>query len=176
SVGAVVLRVNSPGGSAFASDVIARAVIRVRAAGKPVIVSMGDYAASGGYYIAAPADVIYADPSTVSGSIGVFGFKVDVRNLLPLLGVSVETNKRGAHADYLSPYRPWTEGEVKLTMDRIRNLYGLFIDTVATGRASRGLTVARVDELGRGQVWTGALAQSVGLVAKLGGPPAAVHE
>ena len=175
-MGAVVLRVNSPGGSAFASDVIARAVARVRAAGKPVVVSMGDYAASGGYYVAAPADVIYADPSTVSGSIGVFGFKVDVRNLLPLLGVSVETNKRGAHADYLSPYRPWTEGEVKMTMDRIRNLYGLFIDTVAAGRASRGLTVARVDELGRGQVWTGARAQSVGLVDRMGGLSAAIDE
>ena len=176
SVGAVVLRVNSPGGSAFASDVIARAVIRLRAAGKPVIVSMGDYAASGGYYIAAPGDVIFADPSTVSGSIGVFGFKVDVRTLLPLLGVSVETNKRGAHADYLSPYRPWTEGELKMTMDKIRNLYGLFIDTVAAGRKSRGLTVARVDELGRGQVWTGALAQSVGLVDRMGGLSAAIDE
>lgn len=176
SVGAIVLRVNSPGGSAFASDVIARTVARVRAGGKPVVVSMGDYAASGGYYVAAPADVIYADSSTLSGSIGVFGFKVDVRNLLPLLGINVETNKRGAHADHMSPYRPWTDAERKMTTDKIRNLYGLFIDVVATGRASRGLTVARVDEIGRGQVWTGAMAQSLGLVDRIGGLSAAIDE
>jgi protease-4 len=120
--------------------------------------------------------VVFADPSTVTGSIGVFGFKVDVKNLLGLLGVTVETNKRGAHADYMSLYRPWTEAELKLTTDKIRNLYGLFIDTVAAGRASRGLTVARVDEIGRGQVWTGAMAQPLGLVDKLGGLSAAIDE
>ena len=83
----------------------------LRAAGKPIVVSMGDLAASGGYYIAAPADVIYAEPSTLSGSIGVFGYKVDAQKLLGTLGINVETYRRGAHADFLSPYRPWTEEE-----------------------------------------------------------------
>ena len=110
TVAAVVLRVNSPGGSAFASDVVAREIKSLRAAGKPIVVSMGDLAASGGYYIAAPADVIYAEPSTLSGSIGVFGYKVDAQKLLGTLGINVETYRRGAHADFLSPYRPWTDG------------------------------------------------------------------
>ena len=176
TVGAVVLRVNSPGGSAFASDVIARAVVKIREAGKPVIVSMGDTAASGGYYMAAPADVIFADPSTITGSIGIFAMKVNGAKLVNMLGINVETNRRGAHADYLSPYRPWTDAELKMVMEKMRYLYGTFIETVAAGRASRGLTVAKVDELGRGQVWTGALAQSVGLVDKLGGLGDAIDE
>jgi protease-4 len=176
TVGAVVLRVNSPGGSAFASDVLARAIVKLRQAGKPVIVSMGDLAASGGYYISAPADVVYAEPSTVTGSIGIFGFKVDVGRLMNLLGVSVETYRRGTHADYQSPYRPWTEAEMKIAMDQIRHLYELFVDTVATGRKSRGLTPARVDELGRGQIWTGALAQGFGLVDRMGGVSEAIDE
>ena len=164
TVGAVVLRVNSPGGSAFASDVIARAIVQLRAAGKPVIVSMGDMAASGGYYISAPADVVFAEPSTMTGSIGIFAIKVNAAQAGEHAGHQRRDHHRGAHADYLSPYRPWTEAEVKMVMDKMRYLYGQFIETVAEGRASRGLTVARVDELGRGQVWTGALAQSVGLV------------
>ena len=144
-VGAVVLRVNSPGGSAFASDVIARAIVQLRAAGKPVVVSMGDLAASGGYYIAAPADVVFAEPSTITGSIGIFAIKVDAAQAAwTLLGINVETDRRGAHADYLSPYRPWTEAELKLVMDKMRYLYGQFIETVANGRA-----VARADRRAR---------------------------
>ncbi len=111
---------NSPGGSAFASDVLAREIKKVRAAGKPIVVSMGDLAASGGYYIAAPADVIYAEPSTMTGSIGVFGYKVDAQKLLGTLGINVETYRRGAHADFLSPYRPWTEAERALAEQQIR--------------------------------------------------------
>jgi protease-4 len=176
TIGAVVLRVNSPGGSAFASDVLARAIVKVREAGKPVVVSMADLAASGGYYISAPANVIYAEPSTVTGSIGIFGFKVDVGRLMNLLGVSVETYRRGTHADFQSPYRPWTDAELKIAADKIRHLYDLFVDTVATGRKSRGLTPARVDELGRGQIWTGALAQGFGLVDRMGGVSPAIDE
>ncbi len=176
TVGAVVLRVNSPGGSAFASDVIARAILQLRAIGKPVVVSMGDMAASGGYYIAAPADIVFAEPSTITGSIGIFTLKVNAAKLVGTLGINIETNNRGAHADYMSPYRPWTDAELKMVMDKMRYLYGQFIETVANGRASRGLTVARVDELGRGQVWTGALAQSVGLVDKMGGLADALDE
>jgi protease-4 len=176
TVAAVVLRVNSPGGSAFASDVIARAVVKLRQAGKPVIVSMGDLAASGGYYVSAPSDFVFAEPSTVTGSIGIFGFKVSAARLLDMLGVKVETARRGAHADYLSPYRPWTEAEAKMVMDKMRHMYGQFIETVAAGRAARGLTVARVDEIGRGQVWTGAMGMSLGLVDRIGGLADAIDD
>jgi len=171
-----VLRVNSPGGSAFASDVMARAIGRLRAAGKAVVVSMGDMAASGGYYISAPGDVIYAEPSTISGSIGVFGFKADVHQLMGTLGLSIESYKRGAHSDYQSPYRSWTDAELKIVMDKIRHIYALFLETVATGRKAQGLTVARVDEIGRGAVWTGALAQGLGLVDKMGGLADAIDD
>jgi protease-4 len=155
---------------------MARAIRKVRAAGKPVIVSMGDVAASGGYYIAAPADEVFADPSTITGSIGVFGFKLDVAKLIGMLGVSVETTRRGAHADIQSPYRAWTEEELRMEMDKIRHIYTTFVDVVATGRKSRGLTAARVDEIGRGQVWSGATALSLGLVDRLGGVAAAIDE
>ena len=176
TIAAVVLRVNSPGGSAFASDVLAREIKKVREAGKPIVVSMGDLAASGGYYIAAPADVIYAEPSTTTGSIGIFGYKVDAQKLLGTLGINVETYRRGAHADFLSPYRPWTKEERALAEQQIEHLYQLFVATVADGRRTRGLTPARVDELGRGHVWTGALAQGLGLVDRMGGVSAAVDE
>ncbi len=176
TIAAVVLRVNSPGGSAFASDVLAREIKKVRAAGKPIVVSMGDLAASGGYYIAAPADVIYAEPSTTTGSIGVFGYKVDAQKLLGMLGINVESYRRGAHADFLSPYRPWTKDERALAEQQIAHLYQLFVATVADGRRARGLTAARVDALGRGHVWTGAMAQGLGLVDRLGGVSAAVDE
>jgi protease-4 len=174
SIAAVVLRVNSPGGSAFASDVIARAITRVRAAGKPVVVSMGDYAASGGYYIAAPGDVIFAEPSTITGSIGIFAFKADAQKLLANLGVSVETLRRGEHADFASPYRPWTDAEKTLIADKIRYFYNLFLATVESGRKSRGITAARADQLGRGQVWSGAQAMKLGLVDRPGGLSAAI--
>ncbi|MFL5303850.1 MAG: signal peptide peptidase SppA [Polyangia bacterium] len=176
SIGAVVLRVNSPGGSAFASDVIAREIQHVRAAGKPIVVSMGDLAASGGYYIAAPADVVYADPSTLTGSIGVFGYKVDGQKLLDSVGVNVETFRRGAHADILSAYRPWTEAERAIVENEIHHLYSLFLQTVADGRKRQGLTVARVDAIGEGHVWTGALAGPIGLVDRMGGISAAIDE
>jgi protease-4 len=169
SIAGVVLRVNSPGGSAFASDVIARAITRVRTAGKPVIVSMGDYAASGGYYISAPADAIFAEPSTITGSIGIFSFKVDVEKVLTKVGVSVETYRRGAHADLLSPFRPWTDDERKLVAEKIRYLYDLFLTTVGNGRKAKGVTAERANDLGRGQVWTGAQALGLGLVDRSGG-------
>ncbi len=169
SIAGVVLRVNSPGGSAFASDVIARAITRVRGAGKPVIVSMGDYAASGGYYISAPADAIFAEPSTITGSIGIFAFKVDLQKILARVGVSVETYRRGAHADLLSPYRPWTDDERKLVAEKIRYLYDLFLTTVGNGRKAKGVTAERANDLGRGQVWTGAQALGLGLVDRAGG-------
>lgn len=174
SVRAVVLRVNSPGGSAFASDVIARAVARVRAAGKPVVVSMGDVAASGGYYIAAPSDAIFAEPSTTTGSIGIFGYKLDVSGLLAKLSLSTEVTTRGPHADAMLPFRPWTPQEREAAQQKIRHLYQMFLSTVATGRQRSGLTVDRVDQLGRGHVYTGAQAKALGLVDELGGVTAAI--
>jgi protease IV len=174
TVGAVVLRVNSPGGSAFASDVVARAIIKLRKAGKPVVVSMGDLAASGGYYISAPADAIFAEPSTLSGSIGIFAYKADVRKLLTTLGIGSETYRRGLHADYESPYRPWNDVEIKIAAEKIRHFYELFLSTVVEGRRARGLTRARVDEIGRGHIWTGAQAQGLGLVDQMGGVSAAI--
>jgi protease-4 len=168
SVKAVVLRVNSPGGSALASDRIARAVVRLRAA-KPVVASMGDMAASGGYYVSAPADEIFASPGTTTGSIGIFSIKVDLQGLLAKVGLVTEVYKRGAHADMYSPFRPWTEEERKMAAHQIRNMYQLFLDTVAAGRKSRGLTAERVDQLGRGKIYTGAQARDVRLVDHLGG-------
>lgn len=176
SVRALVLRVNSPGGSAFASDRISREVARVRGAGKPVIVSMGDVAASGGYYVAAGADEILAAPSTITGSIGIYSYKIDMAGLFGRLGLAHEIFKRGEHADLYSPFRPWTESERLLIADRIGYSYRLFLDVVASGRKRQGLTSARVDELGRGRVYTGTQAQPVGLVDRLAGLDVAIEE
>jgi protease-4 len=175
SISAVVLRVNSPGGSALASDRIARAVFRLRAR-KPVIVSMGDLAASGGYYVAAPGHEIFASPGTTTGSIGIFSVKLDLEALLAKVGLSGETYKRGAHADMSSPFRAWTDQERKMVETHIRSMYQLFLDMVAAGRKSRGITSERADELGRGRIWTGAQALEVRLVDKLGGFSDALDE
>ncbi len=176
SVRAVVLRVNSPGGSAVASDKVARALVRLRKTGKPLIASLGDVAASGGYYVAAPTSTIFASPATITGSIGIFGFKVDVAGLLGHLSIAAETFKRGPHADLYSPFRPWTDEERALVFEQLRSMYQRFLQTVAAGRADRGITVERADELGRGRVWTGAQAQANGLVDRMGGVSTAINE
>jgi protease IV len=176
SVGAVVLRVNSPGGSVLASDRIARALLRLRKRGKPVLASMGDVAASGGYYVAAPASEIFASPSTLTGSIGIFGFKVDLNALLGHLGIASETYKRGAHADLFSISHGWNDEERALISGRMEQIYRRFLETVAEGRGSRGVSSARADELGRGRIWTGSQAAAVGLVDRMGGISAAIDE
>jgi protease-4 len=176
SVRAVVLRVNSPGGSALASDRIARVFLRLRKMGKPVLASLGDVAASGGYYVAAPASEIFSSPSTLTGSIGIFGFKVNLRELLGHLGIASETYKRGTHADLFSVEHGWNDEERALISGRMEQFYRRFLETVAEGRASRGVTAARADELGRGRVWTGAQAAAVGLVDRMGGISAAIDE
>jgi protease-4 len=176
SIGAVVLRINSPGGSALASDHIAQAVKRMRKAGKPVVVSVGDVAASGGYYIAALADRIFAAPSTLTGSIGIYAYKADIGRLLGRLGISVETLRRGEKADLFSLYRPWTNVERQSVGDRIRSMYQRFVATVVEGRASRGIDQGKMQRLGGGRLWTGAQAQSVGLVDELGGLAHAIDE
>ena len=164
-VGAIVLRIDSPGGSALASEIMAREVFKTRGV-KPIICSMGDVAASGGYFLAAGCDVIFAEPMTITGSIGIFYGKFDVSGLASKLGITTETFKRGARADMESMYRPYTEEERAVLLDRLRYFYGRFTETVAEGRK---MTQARVDELGRGRVWSGTQAASVGLVDRLGG-------
>lgn len=165
SIRAVVLRVDSPGGSAQASDQIWREVKRCAEA-KPVIVSMSDLAASGGYYIAAAADSIVADPSTLTGSIGAFGGKLNLLGLYHKLGLNVETISRGRHAEMLSPYRDFTPEEAAQFQAQMNDVYRTFLSRVAEGRAR---TTAEIDSVAQGRVWTGIAASRRGLVDALGG-------
>ena len=163
---AIVLRVNSPGGSYVASDTIWREVVRARAAGKPVVVSMSDVAASGGYYIAMAADVIVAQPGTITGSIGVLEGKAVLGEALGRAGVSSDSIIQGAHAAMFSQLRPFTEDEWALISEHLDHIYADFTGKVAQGRR---MTPERVHELARGRVWTGADALANGLVDELGG-------
>ncbi|MGH3394376.1 MAG: signal peptide peptidase SppA [Streptosporangiaceae bacterium] len=163
---AIVLRVNSPGGSYVASDTIWREVVRARAAGKPVVVSMSDVAASGGYYIAMAADVIVAQPGTITGSIGVLEGKAVLGEALGRAGVSSDSIIQGAHAAMFSQLRPFTEDEWALISQHLDHIYADFTGKVAEGRR---MTPERVHELARGRVWTGADALANGLVDELGG-------
>ncbi len=165
AVAAIVLRIDSPGGSALASELMAREVFATRGV-KPIICSMGDLAASGGYFLAAGCDRIFAAESTITGSIGIFYGKFDLSGLLAKLGATTETFRRGHRADMESLFRPFTDEERAVVLDRLRYFYGRFTDTVARGR---GLTAERVDELGRGHVYTGAQAKALGLVDEIGG-------
>ncbi|MBO3746390.1 signal peptide peptidase SppA [Streptosporangiaceae bacterium NEAU-GS5] len=165
-VKAIVFRVDSPGGSYVASDAIWREVVLARRAGKPVIVSMGDVAASGGYFVAMPADVIVAQPGTLTGSIGVFGGKAVVGGLLDRIGITTEPVDEGANAGIFSTTRAFSDaqwGRVNAWLDRI---YDDFVGKVAEGR---GIERERAHELAKGRVWTGADAFSRGLVDELGG-------
>jgi protease-4 len=169
---ALVLHVDSPGGSAVASDTIWREVCRVRDAGKPVIVSMGAYAASGGYYVACPADVIVALPATLTGSIGVFGGKFVVTGLLDRLGLTTGAVEQGVRSRMYSSRRPFTAGERERIDAALDAVYADFTRRVAEGR---GLTREAVEQVARGRVWTGADAAGVGLVDELGGRRDAVR-
>ncbi len=166
---AVVLRVNSPGGSYTASDVIWREVVRLRAAGKPVVVSMGDVAASGGYFISAPADVIVAQPGTITGSIGVFMGKPVLRELFGRAGVTTDSITDGAgaaNATMFSSSRPFSEAEWARINEWLDAVYADFTEKVASGRR---MPAERVHELARGRVWTGADAIANGLADEAGG-------
>jgi protease IV len=163
---AIVLRVNSPGGSYVASDTIWREVVRARAGGTPVVVSMGDVAASGGYYISMAADVIVAQPGTVTGSIGVITGKPVLGQALGRAGVTSDLVQQGTHAAMFSQQRPFSPDEWTLVNDWLDHIYDDFTGKVAEGR---GLTQAQVHELARGRVWTGADAAARGLVDELGG-------
>lgn len=165
-VKAVVFRVNSPGGSALASDVIWREVDLLRQE-KPIIVSMGDVAASGGYYIAAAADSIFAEPNTITGSIGVFGVIPNMRELLnDKLGITFDEVKTGKYADFLvNVDRPLTADERQILQMQVNQIYDTFLQRVADGR---GLTKEQVDSIGQGRVWSGEQALERGLVDRLG--------
>lgn len=164
-VAAIVFRIDSPGGSALAADLIWQAADAARER-KPVIVSMSDVAASGGYYVAAPATKVVADPGTITGSIGVVMAKPNIRGLLAKLGVNTVELQRGEMASMLSLNESFTPAQLKRLRATMDAVYDLFLERVASGRS---LDKARVNEVGRGRVWTGMQAQERGLVDELGG-------
>lgn len=165
NVKAVVLRIESPGGSSMASDVMWRELKKLGEK-KPLIVSMGSIAASGGYYVAAPAKTIYALPLTITGSIGIFYGKADVSELLNKVGVNVEVRKTTPRADAESFYRGFTEDERAELKVKVRQFYDVFLDRVAQGRH---MTKDEVDAVGQGRVWAGQQALEKRLVDKMGG-------
>lgn len=166
SVRAVVLRVDSPGGSYVASDAIRREVLTLRASGRPVIASMATVAASGGYYIAMPCDVVVASPATLTGSIGVVAGKQVIRDALGRAGVRVESEAVGAHAEMFSAQRPFTDEEWQRLEAWLDQVYADFTDKAA---ADRRMPLEQLRGVARGRVWTGADALAHGLVDKLGG-------
>ncbi len=165
-VKAIVLRVNSPGGSALASDVIWREATLAKQE-KPFIVSMGSVAASGGYYISCAADTIVAQPNTITGSIGVFGLLFNAQNMLNhKLGITVDTYKTGPYTDLGTPTRPMSEAEKAMIQQEIEHVYDTFTSRVAKGRHMKQ---ADVDSIGQGRVWSGIDAKRIGLVDVIGG-------
>lgn len=171
-VKAIVFRVNSPGGSALASDVIWRETMLIRESGKPFVVSMGDYAASGGYYISCAADRIFANPNTITGSIGVFGVLPNMEKFLRnKIGITFDRYETNPHADMMSAVKPLDEAEMKAFQDLVTDIYTDFIGKVADGR---NLTVEQVDAIGQGRVWSGEDALEIGLVDELGDLQAAI--
>lgn len=167
---AVVLRVNSPGGSALTSEIIWREVELTKKV-KPVIVSMGDVAASGGYYIASNADYIFAEPTTITGSIGVFGAIPNFRNLANKMGVNAEQVKTHPNASGYSVFEPMDAVTHQTITESIEKIYDVFLQRVASGRK---MTKEQVNEIAQGRVWTGSMAKENGLVDALGGLDAAI--
>ncbi|HAO10640.1 MAG TPA: signal peptide peptidase SppA, partial [Planktothrix sp. UBA8407] len=169
-VKAVVLRVNSPGGSATASEVIGREVQLIRKQ-KPVIVSMGNYAASGGYWIAMGADQIFAEANTVTGSIGVFGLLFNIQDIASKNGITWDIVKTGKFADIQTNSRPKSPEELARLQSVVNLIYDRFISNVATNRK---LTKDQVQEIAQGRVWSGSEAKQLGLVDEIGGLDAAI--
>jgi protease-4 len=170
AVKAVVLRVDSPGGVVEPSDEIWRAVERL-AASKPVIVSMSDLDASGGYYLSAPATRIVAHPASITGSIGVYGGKFNLVGLMNKVGLSVETLSRGRRASMMSPFTDFTPEEARIFKEHMTSTYRMFLSRVADGR---GFSLAWADSVGQGRVWSGASAYELGLADTLGGIETAI--
>ncbi len=166
TIKAIVLRVNSGGGSALASDIIWREV-KLATKVKPVIASMGDMAASGGYYILSAVDKIYADPNTITGSIGVIGILPDMQKFMnDKLGITYDVVKTNKNSDFGTIFRPLNQTEMSVLEKEIEKFYHTFITHVAEGR---GMTVEQVDEIGRGHVYSAIDAKEIGLVDELGG-------
>ena len=163
---AVVIRIDSPGGSPAASQELNDQVQRLKQAGKKVVVSCGDLTCSGGYYVAVAADKIVADPATLTGSIGVISTVPNLQDLYSKIGYKEQVFKSGAHKDMLSPSRPITPEEQQIMQGIIDDTYGQFVQAVANGR---GLTDAQVRKLADGRVYTGDQAKQLGLVDELGG-------
>jgi protease IV len=172
NVKAIVLRIDSPGGSALTSDLIWREIELTKKV-KPVVVSMGNYAASGGYYIACNANKIFAENNTITGSIGVFGVLPNFTSLATKIGVHTEQVKTNENAAEYSPFVPMDEKFKTVTQEGVENVYKTFISHVAQGRR---MTLAQVDSIGQGRVWTGSQALKIGLVDKIGGLDAAIKE
>ncbi|MDJ0787831.1 MAG: signal peptide peptidase SppA [Myxococcota bacterium] len=170
---AILFRVDSPGGSPLASDIVWRAIARAREMGKPVVASFSDVAASGGYYVACGADKIVANATSITGSIGVFVLRPVLGGLLDKLGVGVETLTRGQRADLLLGSEPLSPGAREVLEKDVRRIYDLFVSRVAEGR---GLEVEAVDAVARGRVWTGEQALDNGLIDAVGGLRTAIRE
>lgn len=172
SIKAIVLRINSPGGSAYGSEVIWREV-KLAAETKPVIASMGDVAASGGYYIACAADTILADRTTITGSIGIFGMIPNVQNLMTnKLGITTDVVTTNEHSDMISITRPMSGFERDLMQEMIESGYDTFISRVADGRK---MDITAVDEIGQGRVWAAPNAKEIKLIDSYGGLTAAIE-
>ena len=169
-VKAIVLRVNSPGGSALTSELIWRE-IEITKKVKPVVVSMGNYAASGGYYIAANADRIFAEPNTITGSIGVFGMLPNMNQLCKNIGINAEQVKTHENASGYSVFEPMDENFKGFVLESIEKTYATFLKRVADGRK---MTTKQVDAIAQGRVWTGIDAHKLGLVDEIGGLDAAI--
>jgi protease-4 len=172
-IDAIIFRIDSPGGSALASDLVWRATQQAREKDKPVIASFSDVAASGGYYVACGADRIVSQPATYTGSIGVFVLRPILAGLLEKLGIGIEAMTRGEHADLLLASRPLSAHTRRRLRADVRGVYETFVGRVAEGRE---LAPEAVDEIGQGRVWTGAQASEIGLVDVLGGLRTAVLE
>jgi protease-4 len=167
-VKAVVLRVNSPGGSAYASEEIQHEIIALKAK-KPVIVSMGNYAASGGYWVSTYGDRIFAEPNTLTGSIGVFGLFMDFQKLANSVGVTFDSAKTGVYADFETSSRPKTDQELALAQARVDDLYNKFLDKVAESRHIPRDGINGIDTIAQGRVWAGSEALNLKLVDQIGG-------
>jgi protease-4 len=165
-VKAIVVRVNSPGGTVAASQEILAEIKKAKKDGKKIVVSMGDLAASGGYYVSCHADRIYADPGTLTGSIGVFVGNLNLTELARKIGVDMNIIKSGKFKDILSPWREMTEEERALLMETVEDVYGQFLDEVSSGR---NMPMEELRPLADGRIFTGARAKKVKLVDELGG-------
>jgi protease-4 len=172
NVKAIVLRIDSPGGNALTSDLIWREVELTKKV-KPVVVSMGNYAASGGYYIACNANTIFAENNTITGSIGVFGILPNFSKLTTKIGINAQQVKTHENSARYSPFVPLDDKFKEVTLEGVEHIYKTFVTHVAQGRK---MTFAQVDSIAQGRVWTGSEALKIGLVDKIGGLNEAIKE